>query len=158
MKFLEDIATGEIDELGSHVFTVEDIKRFAQAFDPQPFHLDEAAAEESHFGGLVASGWHTGAVFMQLWIASCRRRDEEMAARGEPVARFGPSPGFRNMRWLKPVRAGDVLSYRTEVTAKRPSASRPGWGLLSIAVSATNQAGELVFAFDGTVFLERRPA
>lgn len=157
MRFLEDIAIGSEAELGSHTFTAEAIKRFASAFDPHPFHLDETAAANSHFGRLSASGWHTGAIFMRLWIGYSQRLAEEMAARGEQVAHFGPSPGFRDMKWLKPVYAGDVLTYRVRFTATRVSQSRPGWGLITMVVTAANPSAETVFSFTATVFLECRP-
>ena len=103
MKFFEDIRVGEVSELGRHTFTAEDIKAFAARFDPQPFHLDEAAAARSHFGRLCASGWHTACVWMRLMIAYRRREDEELRARGEAVGRLGPSPGFRDLAGLPPV-------------------------------------------------------
>ena len=95
MKFFEDIRVGETVEIGSHVFTAEDIKTFAQRFDPQPFHVDDEAAARSHFGRLCASGWHTACVWMRLLIDIRRREDDERRARGEAVAQLGPSPGFR---------------------------------------------------------------
>jgi acyl dehydratase len=156
MKFLEDIAVGEVEELGRHTFTAEEIKRFASAFDPQPFHVDEDAAAMSHFGRLSASGWHTAAIFMQLWTAHFSRLAEAMAARGERVAKLGPSPGFRDMKWLKPVRAGDELAYRVAWTGARPSSSKPGWGIATMLVTADNQHGEPVFSFGGAVFVECR--
>ena len=78
MKFFEDIAVGERIELGRHIFTADAIKAFARRFDPQPFHLDEAAAARSHFGALVASGWHTAAIWMRLMVEHQRREDEAM--------------------------------------------------------------------------------
>ena len=83
MKFWEDIAVGERAELGRHTFTADDIKAFARRFDPQPFHLDEAAAARSHFGALCASGWHTASVWMRLMVEHQRREDEARRARGE---------------------------------------------------------------------------
>ena len=112
MKFFEDIRVGETSEIGSHTFTAEDIKTFAERFDPQPFHLDDAAAARSHFGRLCASGWHTACVWMRLLIDRRRREDDERRARGEPVAQLGPSPGFRDLQWLKPVYAGDTVVLR----------------------------------------------
>ena len=157
MRFLEDIVVGERRELGSHRFTAEDIKSFAVRYDPQPFHLDEEAAARSHFGGLIASGWHTAAAFMRAFVEAERRLAAEMAARGEPAARIGPSPGFRGLKWLKPVRAGDTVSYASEVLEKRPLESRPGWGVLVVRNTGTNQDGVLVFEFEGALFVERRP-
>ena len=86
MKFWEDIAVGERAEVGRHTFTADDIKAFARRFDPQPFHLDEAAAARSHFGALCASGWHTASVWMRLMVEHQHREDEARRARGEPIA------------------------------------------------------------------------
>ena len=112
MKFFEDIRVGDTVEVGRHTFTAEAIKSFAARFDPQPFHLDEAAAERSHFGQLCASGWHTACVWMRLLIECRRREDEDRRVRGERVAELGPSPGFRDLQWLKPVYVGDTVAYR----------------------------------------------
>src|SRR6185295_5613219 len=90
----ERVAVGDVHRFGSHTFTAEEIKRFAKAFDPQTFHLDEEAAAQSQFGKLAASGWHTTAVMMKLRVAYLTREMEKAAARGEPALRFGPSPGF----------------------------------------------------------------
>ena len=86
-----------------------------------------------------------------------RRDDEAMRARGEAVAELGPSPGFRELKWIKPVYAGDTISYASEVVALRPSQSRPGWGLLTLRSTGTNQAGELVLSFLSAAFVQRRP-
>ena len=110
MKFFEDIVAGERFEVGRHTFLADDIKAFARRFDPQPFHLDEAAAARSHFGALCASGWHTAATWMRLMVEHQRREDDAQRARGEPVAALGPSPGFRELKWLKPVYAGDTIA------------------------------------------------
>jgi acyl dehydratase len=111
VSYLEDIKVGVNRELGSFTFTADAIKDFARQFDPQPFHLDEAAGRASLFGGLAASGWHLTAVFMKLLVSRMRRREQAAAkARGEEIAPGGPSPGFKNMRWLKPVLAGDTLT------------------------------------------------
>ena len=157
MKFLEDIRIGDKTALGSHTFTAEEIKTFAQAFDPQPFHVDEAAAARSHFGGLVASGWHTGSICIRLIVQNRMRQEEAMRARGEPVGRTGPSPGFRELKWLKPVHAGDMITYASEVIETRSVQSRPDKGLVFARNTGTNQAGELVFSFISCVFVDRRP-
>src|ERR1700710_2960376 len=106
MSFFEDIEVGQRRELGSFTFTAELIKKFALQFDPQPFHLDEAEGRKSLFGGLAASGWHVSAVFMKLMVADDQRQAREAVARGEKVAVGGPSPGFKELRWIKPVLAG----------------------------------------------------
>jgi acyl dehydratase len=151
MTFFDDIEIGDITELGSHTFTTEAIKRFARAYDPQPFHVDEEAAAAGLFGALTASGWHTTAVMMKL-IAGTGAADEM------DYARRGPSPGFDDLRWLRPVFAGDTLTYRAIVTAKRESRSRPGWGIVFSRFEAHTQAGEK--AMDVTVhdLVEHRTA
>ena len=158
MRFFDDIAVGERAELGVHIFTADDIKRFARKYDPQPFHVDEAAAARSHFGALCASGWHTAAVWMRLMVEHLRREDEAQRARGEAVASFGPSPGFRELKWLRPVYAGDTVTYSTEIAAKRASNSRPEWGLMSFRNMGVNQKGEPVISFNSVAFVERRSA
>ena len=156
MKFFEDIAVGEKFEVGSHTFGTDEIKRFAARFDPQVFHMDEAAAARSHFGALCASGWHTASVWMRLMVEHQNREDEARRARGEPIAALGPSPGFRELKWLKPVYVGDTVIYSTEVIEKRASNSRPDWGLMSIRNSGVNQKGEPVISFVSVAFVERR--
>ncbi len=136
----ESIAIGETLALGAYHFRREDMLRFARAYDPQPFHLDDAAAKASHFGALAASGWHTGAAFMQQLVATKQRLRDEARARGEETPEAGPSPGFRNLKWLRPVYVDDVLSFTTTPIAKRPIA-RPGWGLVTSRCSGVKQDG-----------------
>jgi acyl dehydratase len=157
VKYFEDIALGERIQVGSHTFKAEEIKAFAARFDPQPFHLEESAAERSHFGALCASGWHTAVVWMRLMVDSRRRQTEAARARGEPVAAMGPALGFRELKWLKPVFVDDTIDYTSEIVAARVSESRPGVGLLSIRSTGTNQHGEPVISFISTTFVERRP-
>jgi acyl dehydratase len=156
MKFFEDIVVGERAEIGSHTFTAEAIKAFAARFDPQPFHLDEAAAANSLFGSLCASGWHTACTWMRLVILYRRREDEERRARGEPVAQLGVSPGFREMQWPRPVFAGDTVSFATEIVDKRASLSRPQWGIATARNTGANQHGEPVLSFISSAFVQRR--
>lgn len=156
MRFFEEIRVGDRTELGAYTFTAEDIKRFARQFDPQLFHVDEEAAAQSHFGALCASGWHTAVVWMRLMVDYRKREAEARRARGERAAKVGPSPGFRELKWLKPVYAGDVIRYATEIIALRPSQSRPDWGLVSMRNSGANQHGADVISFVSTAFVERR--
>lgn len=149
----ERIAVGDSFVLGSHRFTAEAIKRFAGAFDPQGFHTDEDAAAKTHFGALCASGWHTAAVMTRLYVDHLRREAEAAAARGEPAGRVGPSPGFDNLRWLKPVYAGDTITYTARIVARRPSQSKPGWGIVSIEITGAKDNGELAFAVTAHVFV-----
>jgi acyl dehydratase len=158
MNFFEDIEVGQRRELGSFIFTAEAIKKFAAQYDPQRFHLDEEEGRKSLFGGLAASGWHVGSVCMKLLVADGQRQAKQAAARGERVAVWGPSPGFRELRWIKPVLAGDTLSFASEVVEKRTSASRPQWGILQARNTGTNQRGELVFSLLATAFVPRRIA
>jgi acyl dehydratase len=157
MKFFDDLRVGDKVEVGRHTFTAVAIKSFAARFDPQPFHLDEAAAERSHFRKLCASGWHTACVWMRLLIEYRRREDEDRRARGEAVAALGVSPGFRELKWLQPVYVGDTVAYSSEVIELRSLASRPGWGLVSSRSTGVNQRGEPVISFISSVFVERRP-
>lgn len=154
--FYEDLVIDEPVEFGAHTFTAEEIKAFARRFDPQPFHLDEEGARASHFGRLCASGWHTMAVWMRMMIDKRERIGAEMAARGELLPELGPSPGFRDLRWFKPVYVGDTISYSSTVIDKRPSNSRPQWGVISVRTTGVNQNGELVISVISTAFAARR--
>jgi acyl dehydratase len=158
MRFFEDIEIGRRRDVGSFTFTADGIKKFAAQFDPQAFHLDEEAGRKSLFGGLAASGWHVGSVCMKLLVADGQRRMKEALARGEKIAVWGPSPGFRELRWIRPVLAGDTISYASEVESLRSSSSRPEWGILQIRNTGTNQHGELVFSVLATAFVPRRNA
>ena len=156
MNFFEDHVVGTRVEIGSHTFTAEEIKAFARQFDPQPFHLDEAAAARSHFGGLIASGWHTAAVCLRLLVEDRHRRQAELRRRGEAVARTGPSPGLRNLQWLRPVHAGDTIGYAHEIVELRPLADRADVGLRVARNTGTNKAGVLVYSVQSSTFIERR--
>ncbi|XUM24431.1 MaoC family dehydratase [Bradyrhizobium oligotrophicum S58] len=156
MRFFEDLQVGQRRELGSYTFTAEEIKRFAVQFDPQRFHLDEEEGRRSLFGGLAASGWHVGSVCMKLIVADNQRLLEIARSRGEPVVLGGPSPGFRELRWHKPVLAGDTISFSSEIDSLRESASRPEWGILQARNTGINQRGELVFSVLASAFVPRR--
>ena len=156
MRFFEEMEVGQRREVGSFTFTAEAIKKFAAQFDPQRFHLDEEEGRKSLFGGLAASGWHVAAVCMKLMVADGKRQMEEARARGEEVAAWGPSPGFRELRWIKPVLAGDTISFSNQVETKRTSEKRPEWGILQGRNTGINQRGEVVFSFLATAFVPRR--
>jgi acyl dehydratase len=158
MHFFEDIEIGQRRELGSFTFTADLIKKFAAQFDPQRFHLDEEEGRKSLFGGLTASGWHVGSVCMKLLVADGLRQAKEAAAHGEQVAIWGPSPGFRELRWIRPVLAGDTISYASEVESLRSSEKRPEWGILQARNTGANQRGEPVFSLLATGFVPRRNA
>ncbi len=158
MRFFEDMEIGQRREVGSFTFTADGIKKFAGQFDPQRFRLDEAEGKKSLFGGLAASGWHVASVCMKLMVADAQRQAKEAAARGEKIAIWGPSPGFRELRWIKPVLAGDTISFASVVEQLRPSLTRPEWGILQARNTGTNQRGELVFSFLASAFVPRRRA
>ncbi|ABY38629.1 MaoC family dehydratase [Brucella suis] len=156
MSFIEE-NIGKERVLGTYTFTAEEIIAFARKYDPQPFHIDEEAAKNSLFGGLCASGWHTTAIFMKLNVASMVQASRETVQRGETPPTFGPSPGFENLKWPKPVFAGDTITYKRVVHAIRPLASRPGWSMLTMTTRAHNQHGEEVLSFDNAAMVKLLP-
>jgi len=144
---------GETITLGSHTFEADEIKAFAAKYDPQRFHMDEEEARDSVFGKLCASGWHTAATWMKY---NLKRRED---AREQPwegpgeAPQFGPSPGFQNLKWLKPVYAGETVTFTRRALAHRALASRPGWRLLTIACEAFDSAGDKVLEFESAVLV-----
>ncbi|MBX3573654.1 MAG: MaoC family dehydratase [Mesorhizobium sp.] len=154
MTLDEYFGIGETTVLGTHLFETQAIKDFAKKFDPQPFHLDEKAAERSVFGRLCASGWHTAAVWMKKNLET--RMDSEPRRWSGPGPRpvFGPSPGFRNLRWLKPVYAGETITFTRTGLNHRPVASRAGWSLLTIRAEAFDSTGDKVIEFDTSVLVQ----
>lgn len=156
LRFLSEAELGATRDLGAHRFEADDIIAFARAYDPQVFHLDAEAARATHFGALCASGWQTAAVWMKRLHATFAR-DIALTARSGPVPQLGPSPGFKDMQWLRPVYAGDTIRYACRLVDKRASASRPGWGIATHHNTAQNQRGEPVFAFTGSVFWQWEP-
>jgi acyl dehydratase len=129
----EDMTVGTTTEVGKHTFTREEIIEFAEKFDPQPFHVDDDAAVESPFGGLIASGWHTCSVMMGMLVRNTIAGSTSMG-----------SPGIDEIRWLKPVRVGDTLTMMNSVLDKRVSASKPDRGMVSTQWEGINQHGETV--------------
>jgi len=148
-RYWEDIELGAKQVLGQYTFTEDEIVGFARAYDPQPFHLDPQAAGRSFYGGIIASGWHTVAVWMKLAVAS-----HLGATRDGP--RSGVSPGFEDLRWLKPVRPGMTITYSTEVIEKVALKSRPQYGLVKSRNEARGEDGTLVMSFIGKGFVERK--
>ena len=147
MMWWEDFTIGSASELGEHTFHAEEIVAFGRQFDPQPYHSDAVAAKASPFGGLIASGWHVCAAGMRMLT-------EQVLGQTHTLG----SPGIENLRWLKPVRAGDTLTYRVIVAESRPSASRAGVGLVKHRWEARNQAGELALTLEGWILVRRRVA
>jgi acyl dehydratase len=154
MNAYERIAIGDTHVFGKKTFTADSIRRFAEKYDPQAFHLDEEAARGSIFGRLCASGWHTASAMMRLLVDYFDGVEARARAAGEPFLVSGPSPGFDDLRWPHPVYAGDTVTYTARIVAKRPSRSRPGWGLLSMTTTGVNQDGRQVFAVTTHVFVE----
>jgi acyl dehydratase len=141
----EDWEVGSRIEVGTHTFTAEEIVEFAERFDPQPFHIDETAAQASPFGGLIASGWHTCSVMMGMLVRNVLRGSTSLG-----------SPGIEEIRWLKPVRAGDTLRMFNAVLAKRVSASRPDRGIITTLWEGINQADETVITVRSNVLFGLR--
>jgi acyl dehydratase len=146
MKFFEDVEVGETTRFGRYEVTREEIIEYARQFDPQPFHLDEEAARASMFGGLIASGWHTGAMFIRMVCDGM-----------VPTAATSGSMGFDDLKWLKPVRPGDVLSVDSVVREKIESRGRPDRGTVKIESRVSNQRGEVVMSLVSLVIYLRRP-
>jgi acyl dehydratase len=152
----EDRVIGEMADLGSHTFAEDEIIAFAREYDPQPFHIDAEAAKSSLFGALCASGWHTAAHYIRLSVALRQKIEAEIAAAGGRNAIYGPSPGFKNVRWLKPVYVDDTIAFRTRTSEKIELKSRPDRGLMRFETQGRNQNGEIVFAITGQILVERR--
>jgi len=158
MKYFEEYRIGDRTETGAHRFEADEIKSFARRFDPQRFHVDEEEAARTHFGKLCASGWHTAFLWMRAQVEYRRRESDHRRARGEGVAKVGPSPGFRDLKWIKPVYVGDTITFATEIVETRVSNSKPEWGIIRMYNTGSNQDGDLVMSFVSTAFIERRPS
>lgn len=154
MTLDEYFRLGETITLGSHRFEADEIKAFAAKYDPQRFHMDEKEAEHSVFGRLCASGWHTAATWMKYNLE--KREDAETGewAGPGPQPEFGPSPGFQNLKWLKPVYAGETITFTRRALAHRALASRPGWRLLTIVCEAHDSTGAKVLEFESAVLVK----
>ena len=146
MRYWEDFAVGDVTELGEVEVTEEEIVAFAERYDPQPFHVDPVAAAGGPFNGLIASGWHTGALFMGLFVRGVLL---DAAAMG--------SPGIEQVRWTAPVRPGDRLSARVTVTDSQPSSTNPRRGTIFTTSEVFNQDGVLVMTMQARGFFARRP-
>jgi acyl dehydratase len=151
MRLRDLIGVGERIGLGSFEFTAERIIAFARKFDPQYFHLDPEKARDSVLGGLCASGWHVTAAMMKCNVETIERQARAVIAQGGMPPKFGPSPGFRNLKWLKPVHAGDTVTYFMRFNGDRPIPNRPGRNLVEMSYEGVNQRGELVYTMDGSV-------
>jgi acyl dehydratase len=141
----EDLQPGTVRELGTTTVSVQEIKEFARKYDPQPFHLDEAAGERSMFGALVASGWQTAGLAMRLTVDHLLKHTDSKG-----------SPGLESLKWLKPVRPGDLLSLRHTIIESRPLRKRPDTGMVRARWELFNQHGEKVMEMEGYGFFGRR--
>jgi acyl dehydratase len=146
--YWEDLKPGTVRELGSVTVTAEEIKEFAEQFDPQPFHLDELAGRRSIFGNLCASGWHTAALAMRLTVENFLNESASMG-----------SPGLESLRWLKPVYPDDKLTLKHSIVESRPLRKRREIGLVRSVWEMFNQNGEKVMQMEGYgMFRRRTPA
>ena len=145
MRTFEDFPVGSTFALGPYPVSRDEVIAFAEAFDPQPFHLDDAAAEASLLGGLSASGWHSCAMMMRMMVDGFLAGS---TAQG--------SPGVDYVNWLKPVRPGDTLSGTMTVQAARVSAKRPTLGVARLHNAVLNQKGETVLETEYTVMITTR--
>ncbi|CAN1722058.1 MaoC family dehydratase [Hyphomicrobium sp. 1Nfss2.1] len=142
--YLDDLSVGQRFESGKHLMTAEEIKQFAAAYDPQPFHLDDEAAKKSLFGALAASGWHTGAVTMRLLVEG-----------GAPIA-GGVIGAGGEIVWPRPTRPGDELQVLSEVLEIKPSRSKPDRGIVTVRSETRNQRGEVVQVLTSKLVVPRR--
>ena len=147
MKYFEDVEVGAETLFGDYDVTREEMLEFARKYDPQPFHLSDEAAAKTHFGRLAASGWHTAAMTMAVIVRHITR---------DAQAGLG-SPGVDELRWLKPVYAGDRLTVRGTVVDKAPSRSKPHIGTIRTRTIVSNQDGVDVMSFTSIVMMLRRP-
>jgi len=145
-RYFEDFQVGDTFDLGTTQATAEEIIAFARQFDPQPFHLDPEQARDSIFGGLVASGWHSTALFMRLLVDGLLHETISMG-----------SPGVDEVRWMRPLRPGDVLRGRFTILECIPSRSRPNMGVVRSRCELLNQHDEAIMTLVGTHFFGRRP-
>lgn len=148
--YFEDIAVGDSFDFGPLTVTREEVIRFAAEFDPQPFHLSDEAAAQTHFGSLAASGWHTTGLFMKMFVEAMQKEP------GRQAASLG-AIGVDELRWLRPVRPGDTLRGSSEVIDKKASASRPEMGIVRNRVTITNQDDKPVLTMIPIAMWRTRP-
>ena len=147
LRYFEDYALGTTYDCGSVGIDQASIIAFAKEFDPQPFHVDPAAAAAGPFGGLIASGWHTASLYMGMFVRNVLLDSASLG-----------SPGVEELRWLVPVRPGDVLTGRSRVVDAWPSDRDPGRGTIIGEHELVNQRGEIVMRMRARGFIARRPA
>ncbi len=153
--YYEDHQVGRTTTIGAREFTREAIIAFARAYDPQPFHLDDAAGAASLFGSLCASGWHTASVCMRLVVDFREAQRAAAAARGEALPTRGVGLGVRDLRWISPVRPGDVVTYSVRVESMRET-KRPQWGVIGFQATGVDQSGREVLSYFSHGLFARR--
>jgi acyl dehydratase len=154
----EDIPVGRETALGSHTFSAENMLGYATRFNPQYFHADEAAATASLYGGLIASGWHTAAIWNRLFVEHRHEFGAETPSAGSVQSRhahFGPSTAVLDMKWPNPVRPGDTISFGSRIVEKSEPAAFPDWGLITSLNEGVNQRGEMVLSLIHQIWVAR---
>ena len=146
-RYFEDYVEGDVHQFGLITVEPDEVIAFATRFDPQTMHTDPEAARHTPFGGLIASGWHTAGLMMRLYVEHYLTHVASLA-----------SPGLDELRWLKPVRAGDTLSVRVTVLKTAPSKSKPDRGAVTSFVEVINQAGEIVMTMKPVNIIGKRPS
>ncbi|MCB1176012.1 MAG: MaoC family dehydratase [Leptospiraceae bacterium] len=143
MLYFDDISIGDSFELGSYTISREEIIEFANKYDPQPFHIDEEKAKVSIYGGIIASGWHTNAIYMKLFVDTMMNKAHGMG-----------SPGLEELKWKKPVFPGDTLSGKFSIIDKKPF--RGNLGIIIGKNELKNQKGEIVLTFVGKMLFLKK--
>ncbi len=146
MQYFEDLVVGEEEYFGSYEVTRDEVIEFARKYDPQPFHLSDEAAAQTHFGRLAASGWHSCAMVMAVIVKHMMGRQAGLG-----------SPGLDELRWMKPVFPGDTLHVRGTILEKTPSRSRPEMGSFRTRLTVANQDDEPVLSYVSIALIRRRP-
>lgn len=154
MTLDEYFQVGETVTLGSHTFSPEEIVAFARKFDPQPFHLSEETAKGSVFGALCASGWHTASTWMKYNVRKGMMKGDGVWNGEGPAPTIGASPGFKDLKWLKPVFAGETITYTRKVLSQRALASRPGYRVMTVWGEGHDSKGDKVIEFESAVIVK----
>lgn len=144
-RYFEDYAVGGVHRLGSVAVDSGEMLSFARHYDPQPIHTNAERAVQTPFGGIIASGWYTMGLMMRLYVDKYLTHVASLA-----------SPGVDEVRWQRPVRAGDVLDVKVTVLEAAPSRTKPDRGVVTSAIEVTNQSGELVMSLNCVNMIRRR--
>ena len=144
-RYFEDYVEGDVHNFGTVEVEVDEIISFAKRYDPQPIHTDPDVAKLKPFGGIIASGWHTVGLMMRLYVEYYLSNVASLV-----------SPGIDDLRWHKPVLAGDTVTFSSVVESVRTSEKRPEWGIVQARNTGVNQRGEKVYSFLATAFVPRR--